>query len=342
MRVVEVTEPGGPEVLNIVDRPKPMPGAGEILIEVFAASVNRPDVQQRRGLYPPPPGVTDVLGLDAAGRVAAIGPGVDGLDVGDTVCALTNGGAYADYVVVPAAQCMPVPRGLDFIEAASLPEAFFTAWNNIIWLGRLAKGETLLVQGGTSGVGLAGMQIARHLREARVFATAGSDDKLAICLKAGADAAFNYREDWSGQIRALAGEHCIDVALDGQAGPYVQAQLDLLAPDGRLVLIASHQSPFAEVNVRHLVRRRLTLTGSTLRPRSSAYKGRIASALVDNVWPLLETGRIETHIHAALPFEAVRDAHAILDANAQVGKVVLVMNDAEARRIPAPLPVRMG
>lgn len=325
MRVVEITRPGGPEVLEIVDRPRPVPGPGEVLLEVYAASINRPDVQQRRGLYPPPPGATDIPGLDAAGRIAAVGAGVNMPAVGDAVCALTNGGAYADFVVVPAVQCMPVPRGLSFLEAASLPEAFFTAWNNIIWLGRLAEGETLLVQGGSSGVGMAGIQMAKLLRGARVFATGGSADKLDACRAVGADAVFNYREDWTGQIRALAGEHGVDVALDAQAGPYIQAQLDLLAYDGRLVLIASHQSKVSEVNTRDLVRRRLTLTGSTLRPRPPEYKGRIAAALVREVWPLLADGRVTTRIHATLPLEEVQTAHAMLDANEQIGKVVLVM-----------------
>lgn len=334
MRVVEITQPGGPEVLEIVDRPRPVPGPGEVLLEVYAASVNRPDVQQRRGLYPPPPGASDIPGLDAAGRIAATGAGVDTLAVGDAVCALTNGGAYADFVVVPAVQCMPVPRGLSFVEAASLPEAFFTAWNNIIWLGRLAQSETLLVQGGSSGVGMAGIQMAKLLRNARVFATGGSADKLDACRAVGADAVFNYREDWAGQIRALAGEHCIDVALDAQAGPYIQAQLDLLAYDGRLVLIASHQSMVSEVNTRDLVRRRLTLTGSTLRPRPPEYKGRIAAALVREVWPLLVDGRMTTRIHAALPLEDVRAAHAMLDANEQIGKVVLMMAPEQAGERP--------
>jgi NADPH2:quinone reductase len=335
LRVVEITRPGGPEVLAIADRPIPVPGPGEVLLDVYAASVNRPDIQQRRGLYPPPPGATDIPGLDAAGRVAALGEGVENLAVGDAVCALTNGGAYADHVVVPAVQCMPVPAGLSFVEAASLPEAFFTAWNNIIWLGRLGQGETLLVQGGSSGVGLAGIQMARHLRDARVFATAGSAEKRDVCKAAGANAVFNYRNDWANEIRALAGEHCIDVALDAQAGPYIQAQLDLLAYDGRLVLIASHQSPVSEVNTRDLVRRRLTLTGSTLRPRPAQYKGRIAAALVDKVWPFLADGRMTTRIHATLPLEQVQDAHALLDANEQIGKVVLTMAPDHAAEIPA-------
>lgn len=335
MRAVHVREPGGPEVLDIVEQPVPAPGPGEVLIEVYAASVNRPDVQQRRGLYPPPPGTTDILGLDAAGRIVAAGPGVETLRLGEPVCALTNGGAYADYVVVPAVQCLPVPTGFSFIEAASLPEAFFTAWNNVLRLGRLAHGETLLVQGGTSGVGLAAIQIAKQLRDARVFATAGTAEKLAICTEAGADAVFNYREDWGAAIRALAGEHAIDVVLDGQAGPYVQWHIDLLAFDGRVVCIASHQGATSEVNVRDLVRRRLTLTGSTLRPRPPAYKGGIAAELLEHVWPLLADGRITTRIHAVFPLEQVREAHAVLDANNQVGKVVLALDPEKAKAIPA-------
>lgn len=334
MRVVEITRPGGPEVLDIVERPVPVPGPGELLLAVHAASVNRPDVQQRRGLYPPPPGVTDIPGLDAAGRVAALGEGVEGIAIGEAVCALTNGGAYADYVVVPAVQCMKLPKGFSFIEAASLPEAFFTAWNNIIWLGRLAEGETLLVQGGSSGVGMAGIQMAKNLRGARVFATAGSPEKRQACLDVGADAVFDYRQDWAGDIRVTAGEHCLDVVLDAQAGPYVQAQLDLMAPDGRLVFIASHLGKTAEVNIRDLVRRRLTITGSTLRPRPPAYKGKIAQALVAKVWPLLESGQIRTHIHAVFPLEDVRQAHAVLDANEQLGKVVLTMDAERAAERP--------
>ena len=333
LRVVQIARPGGPEVLDIVERPVPAPGPGEVLLNVYAASVNRPDIQQRRGLYPPPPGVTDIPGLDAAGTVAAIGDGVDTVKIGDAVCALTNGGAYADCVVVPAAQCMPLPRGFSFIEAASLPEAFFTAWNNIIWLGRLAQGETLLVQGGSSGVGMAGIQMARLLRGARVFATAGSAEKRAACMDLGADAVFDYRQDWAGAIRDHAGEHCLDVALDAQAGPYVQQQLDLMAPDGRLVFIASHQGATAEVNIRDLVRRRLTLTGSTLRPRSAAYKGQIAKALVDAVWPLLADGRMTTRIHAVFPLADVRQAHALLDANEQLGKVVLAVDSERASEV---------
>jgi NADPH:quinone reductase len=327
MNVVEITRPGGPEVLAVRERPIPMPGRGEVVIKVAAAGVNRPDIQQRRGLYPPPPGASDIPGLDVAGMIEAIGEGVTWPRAGDSVCALVNGGGYAEYCLAPALQCMPLPRGMGFVEAASLPEVFFTAWNNVIWLGRLDRGETLMVQGGTSGVGMAAIQIARHLRDAQVIATAGTDEKCRVCLEIGAAAAVNYRiEDWSARAKELTGGRGVDVILDGQAGPYTDRELETLAFDGRLVLIASHLGATAEVNVRNIVRRRLTLTGSTLRPRPPEYKGRIARELVEQVWPLLENGRIRTHVCATYPLSKVADAHAVLDANEQIGKVVLVVD----------------
>jgi NADPH2:quinone reductase len=340
MRVVEIEKPGGPDVLRIVERVRPSPGAGEVLIRVAAAAVNRPDVQQRRGLYPPPPDASDILGLDVAGIVHETGSGVEALQVGETlkvgmpVCALVNGGGYAEFCVVPAVQCMPLPHGLNFVEAASLPEVFFTAWNNLVWLAGLKGGETLLVHGGTSGVGMAGIQIARQICGATVLATAGSAEKRAICVEAGAEAAFDYKGAWDDEIREMTHGEGVDVILDGQAGPATQRQLDLLKYDGRLVFIASHQGITAEVNVRQLVRRRLTMTGSTLRPRPPAYKGRLASELVSQVWPLIESGRITTRIHAALPFQDVREAHAILDDNRQIGKVVLIVDPALAEIVP--------
>lgn len=337
MRVVEIAEAGGPEVLRIVEQPRPEPGAGEVLIRVAAAGVNRPDIQQRRGLYPPPPDASPIPGLDVAGLVEAVGAGVTGLSVGDAVCALVNGGGYAEYCVVSALQCMPVPRGFTFIQAASLPEVYFTAWNNVIWLGRLAEGESLLVQGGTSGVGMAAIQIARKLRNATVFATAGTDEKLAVCREIGAHAAVSYRGTWDDEVRALTRGEGVDVILDAQAGPYTQMQFDLLRPDGRLVFIASHLGETAEVNVRAIVRRRLTLTGSTLRPRPAAYKGRIASELVAQVWPLLETGEITTRIHAVFAFDDVRDSHRMLDGNEQIGKVVLAVDEELAGTVARPM-----
>lgn len=338
MRVVEIRGAGGPEVLHFADQSKPHPGPQEVIIRVIAASVNRPDVQQRRGLYPPPPNASPIPGLDVAGIVEEIGDEVTGVAVGDAVCALTNGGGYADYCAVPAVQCMPIPKGCTFVEAASLPEAFFTAWNNVIWGGRLAEGETLLVQGGTSGVGMAAIQIARQLRNAIVYATAGTDIKRQICLDIGAQAAIDYRGDWDKEILEQTGGDGVDVILDAQAGPYTQKQLDLLKYDGRLVFIASHQGEKAEVNIRNIVRRRLSLSGSTIRPQPPAYKGRIASALLKEVWPLIEAGRITTRIHAVLPFKDVREAHGILDRNEQIGKVVLAVDTSLAETHPNESP----
>ncbi|MGK9052929.1 NAD(P)H-quinone oxidoreductase [Neorhizobium petrolearium] len=334
MQAISIERPGGPEVLQVIEQPRPRPQAGEVLVRVVAAGVNRPDVQQRRGLYPPPPDASVIPGLDVAGIVEEVGDGVDAPQMGDAVCALVNGGGYAEFCVVPAVQCMPVPKGLSFVEAASLPEVFFTAWNNLIWLARLGPGETLLVHGGTSGVGMAGIQIARHLRNATVFATASSDEKREVCRSIGAEAAVDYRGLWDEDIRALTRGEGVDVILDGQAGPNTQRQLDLLKEDGRLVFIASHQGSTAEVNIRALVRRRLTVTGSTLRPRPSSYKGRLAKDLIAEVWPLLEDRRIVTRIHQVVPFLDVQEAHRILDENRQIGKVVLAVDPMLAETVP--------
>ncbi|MBW6401352.1 NAD(P)H-quinone oxidoreductase [Roseomonas sp. HJA6] len=336
MRAIEIRGKGGPEVLALADRPVPACGPGEVLVRVAAAGVNRPDVQQRKGLYPPPPGVTDIPGLDVAGIVEAVAPGVDWPRPGDAVCALVSGGGYAEYCVVPAPQCMPLPHGFSFAQAATLPEVFFTAWNNVFWLGRIAEGETLLVQGGTSGVGMAAMQMARELRGATVIATSSSADKRAVCLEYGAQHAVDYREaDWPDQVRALTGGRGVDVILDGQGGDYTPIEMGLLAMDGRLVLIASHRAPTAEISTREVYIRRLTLTGSTLRARPPAYKGRIARELVEQVWPLLEDGRIRTHICGIHRLEEAAAAQAVLDANAQIGKLVLTVAD-DAMAVPEP------
>ena len=338
MRAIEIRGKGGPEVLALVDRPVPDCGPGEVLVRVAAAGVNRPDVQQRKGLYPPPPGVTDIPGLDIAGIVETVAPGVAWPRPGDAVCALVAGGGYAEFCAVPAPQCMPVPRGLSFAQAATLPEVFFTAWNNVFWLGRLAEGETLLVQGGTSGVGLAAIQMARHLRAARVIATASSAEKRAVCLAHGADGVVDYREaDWPERVRDLAGGWGVDVILDSQGGDYTPIEMGLLAVDGRLVLIASHRAPRAEISTRDVYIRRLTLTGSTLRGRPPAYKGRIARELVEQVWPLLEDGRIRSHLCGVHPLEEAGAAQSVLDANAQIGKLVLTVSDL-AGTVPEPPP----
>lgn len=326
MKAIAISRPGGPEVLDIVEREKPVAGVGEILVKVEAIGLNRPDVQQRRGLYPPPAGASDLPGLDIAGTIEAVGTGVDTSRIGERVCALANGGGYAEYCAVPAVQAMPIPRGLSVVEGASLPEVFFTAWNNVVWLGRLARGERLLVQGGTSGVGIAALQIANRLFDAETYATAGTEEKRAVCRQLGARAAVDYHDaDWPDQVKAAAGGKGMDVVLDGQAGPYTQKQLDLLDFDGRLVLIASHLAEFSEINTRLLVRRRLTLTGSTLRPRPAEYKGRIAAELVQKVWPLIESGAITTRIHEVFAFDQMREAHAVLDRNEQIGKIVVTL-----------------
>ena len=326
MKAIAISRPGGPEVLEMVERDQPVPGEGEVLVRVEAIGLNRPDVQQRRGLYPPPPNASDLPGLDIAGTIEAVGVGIDAARIGERVCALANGGGYAEYCTVPAVQAMPIPKGLSVVEGASLPEVFFTAWNNVVWLGRLARGERLLVQGGTSGVGIAALQIARHLFDAETYATAGSEEKREVCRALGVKAAVDYHDaDWPEQVRAAAGGNGMDIILDGQAGPYTQKQLDLLDYDGRLVLIASHLGEISEVNTRQLVRRRLTLTGSTLRPRPAEYKGRIAKELVEKVWPLIEAGTIATRIHKVFAFEQMREAHALLDRNEQIGKVVVTI-----------------
>ncbi|PZU08023.1 NAD(P)H-quinone oxidoreductase [Sphingomonas sp.] len=326
MRAIAIRGEGEAATIHVSDMAIPVPAAGEVLIRVVAASVNRPDVQQRRGLYPPPPGASPILGLDVSGIVVAAADDVRWPRPGDSVCALVNGGGYADYCRAPAGQCLPLPAGLGFIEAASLPEAYFTAWNALMNLGRLGTGEALLYQGGASGVGLAAIQIAARLRGARIVATASSAMKRDLCLAAGAAHAIDYRDaGWEAQARDLFGGGC-DVIVDAQAGPTSQPQLDLLADGGRLVLLASHAGAMADVNTRFLVRRQLTLTGGTLRPRSPAYKAALASALRQHVWPLIEAGRIRTHICATFPLERAMDAHRELEANRQIGKIVLILD----------------
>jgi NADPH2:quinone reductase len=334
MQVVRITKPGGPEVLFLQDEPRPEPQTGEVLVRVAAAGVNRPDIQQRRGLYPPPPGASEIPGLDVAGIVESVSPDVTWPRIGDAVCALVTGGGYAQYCRVPALQCMPIPAGYDFMRAAALPEVLFTSWNNVILLARLAEGESILVQGGSSGVGMATIQIAKLLRRARVFATAGSEQKRQVCRDLGAEIALDYRLDWVQPLLGATGDRGVDVILDAQAGPYTDRELQLLAFDGRLVLIASHLGERSDINVRQIVRRRLTLTGSTIRPRSPEYKGKIAETLVQQVWPLLEDGRMRLTVCATFALAQVARAHAMLDANEQIGKVVLIVDPALAGVIP--------
>lgn len=335
MQAVRITKPGGPEMLSLQDEPRPEPQAGEVLVRVAAAGVNRPDIQQRRGLYPPPPGASEIPGLNIAGVVESASPDLAWPRVGDAVCALVTGGGYAQYCRVPVQQCMPIPYGYDFARAAALPEVLFTSWNNVILLARLSEGESILVQGGTSGVGMATIQIAKLLRRAQIFATAGSEQKCQICRELGAEIALDYGSDWVQPLLEATGNRGVDVILDAQAGPYTDRELQLLAFDGRLALIASHLGERADINVRQIVRRRLTLTGSTIRPRSPEYKGQIAQALVRQVWPLLEDGRMRLDVCATFPLAEVARAHAMLDANQQIGKVVLSVDPELAGVIPS-------
>jgi NADPH2:quinone reductase len=296
-----------------------------VLIKVAAAGVNRPDVFQRKGAYPPPPGASDIPGLEVAGTVVSVSEGVTYPVVGDEVCALVTGGGYAEFCVAPAAQCLPVPRGLSLIEAASLPENYFTVWTNVFDRAHLAPGESLLVQGGSSGIGVSAIQLARALGS-RVFATAGSPEKCAACERLGAERAVNYHtEDFVAVTKAATGGVGVNVILDMVAGDYVPRELAALADEGRLVLISTLGGVKAEVNLRDVMVRRLTITGSTLRPRPVAFKGAIARALRAKVWPLFESGAVRPVIHATFPLERASEAHAMLEAGQHIGKVVLTV-----------------
>ncbi len=326
MQAVEIREPGAPEVLRLTERPQPQPGAGEVLLRVTASGVNRPDVMQRKGMYPAPPGASDLPGLEVAGEVLsgdAAAMAQAGLKPGDAVCALVAGGGYAQYCVAPVAQCLPVPRGLSPVEAASLPETFFTVWSNVFDRGALQPGETLLVQGGTSGIGVTAIQMAKALG-ARVIATAGSADKCAACLKLGADHAINYREqDFAAEALRLTGGRGVDVILDMVAGDYLAREVDCLAEDGRLVIIALQGGVKAGFNAARVLTRRLHITGSTLRPRPVEFKAKIAAALRETVWPLIESGAIRPVVHATFPAAEAAQAHALMESSQHVGKIVL-------------------
>ncbi|HET9692974.1 MAG TPA: NAD(P)H-quinone oxidoreductase, partial [Steroidobacteraceae bacterium] len=302
----------------------PRPGPDEVLIRVHAAGVNRPDVAQRQGLYPPPPGASPILGLEVAGEVVAAGDRAVGIPVGSAVCALANGGGYAEYCAVPAAQCLPWPRGFDAVRAAAVPETFFTVWANLFGHGRLAPGESVLVHGGTSGIGTTAIQLARAFG-ARVYATAGSPAKCAACVGLGAAAAFNYRtEDFSARIAELTGGRGVDVVLDIVGAPYFERNLASLAPDGRLVVVSTQQGPIVDrLDLFLVMRKRLTITGSTMRPRTTAQKAAIAADLRERVWPLLDAGSVAPVIHATYPFDRAGDAHRVMESSAHVGKLVL-------------------
>ena len=324
MTAIEISEPGGPGVLVPVEREVPEPAAGEVLVAVEAAGVNRPDVMQRQGLYPPPPGAPDIPGLEIAGTVVALGDGVASPAIGARVCALVTGGGYAEYCTAAAPLCLPVPGGFDAVEAAALPETFFTVWTNVFDRARLAESESILVHGGSSGIGTTAIQLARAFA-ATVYVTAGSKAKCDACLALGADAAINYRdEDFVERIGALTGGHGVDVVLDMVAGDYVARNLKCLAVEGRLVIIAVQHGPKVEgLNVLPIMLKRLTVTGSTLRPRTVEQKAVIARALEGKVWPLLESGRVKPIVHSRFPLTDAAAAHRLMESSEHIGKIVL-------------------
>lgn len=326
MRAVEISTPGKPEVLVPCERLRPEPKPGELLIAVQASGVNRPDVLQRKGLYPMPPGVSDLPGLEIAGTVAA-GSEQDlaaaGLRIGDPVCALVAGGGYAQYCVAPAGQCLPIPKGLSMVQAASLPETFFTVWQNVFAIAALQAGETLLVQGGSSGIGVTAIQLAKA-RGAKVIVTAGTDEKCAACVALGADHGINYKtQDFVAEVKALTNGRGVNVVLDMVGGAYIGREVECLADDGRLALIATQGGNASQFDCGLVLRKRLAITGSTLRPRSVAYKTALAEELRSQVWPLIESGAIKPVIHQVFPAEQAAAAHALMETSTHVGKIVL-------------------
>ena len=322
MRAVEISRPGGPEVLRVTDVATPALKANEVLVKVAAAGVNRPDVLQRMGLYPVPPDASPLPGLEIAGEVVSPGKTVK---VGDKVCALANGGGYAEFCAVPEVQALPVPKNLSMVEAASLPETCFTVWGNVYDRGQLAPGETLLVQGGSSGIGVTAIQMAAATGN-RVFATAGSDEKVAACVKLGAEKAFNYKtQDWVAEVRAATGGRGVNVILDMVGGDYVPRELKCLAEEGRLVFIAFLRGPKTELDIAQVMQKRLHITGSTLRPRSAEFKGYLAKHLREKIWPHLEAGRIKPQVYRTFPLEEAGEAHRLMESSQHIGKIVLTL-----------------
>ncbi|MBI3403135.1 MAG: NAD(P)H-quinone oxidoreductase [Acidobacteria bacterium] len=325
MIAIEIREPGAPEVLVAAERPTPVPAAGEVLIKVAAAGVNRPDIFQRLGRYPPPPGASDIPGLEVAGTIEALGPDVRDWKTGDAVCALVAGGGYAQYCTAPSPQCLPVPRGLDMTAAAALPETFFTVWTNVFERGRLTAGESILIHGGSSGIGTTAIQLARAFG-ARAFATAGSAEKCAACERLGAERAINYRDaDFAAAVKDATGGRGVDVVLDMVGGEYFARNIDVLAVEGRLVEIATLKGVQAELNIQTIMQRRLTITGSTLRARPVADKGVIAAAVHRHVWPLLESGAVKPIVHATFPLRDAAGAHRLMESSVHIGKIVLTV-----------------
>ena len=326
MTYVHAEGAGGPDLLRLVAGPVPVAKPDEVLIRVLAAGVNRPDVAQRQGSYPPPPGASPILGLEVAGQVAAVGGDLTQWSIGDRVCALTNGGGYAEYCTAPATQCLPWPNGYDGVRAGALPETSFTVWANLFQLGRLSPGETALVHGGSSGIGVTAIQFA-HEFGARIFATAGSDDKCSACLRLGADAAINYRtQDFAAEVKTLTEGRGVDVILDMVGAPYMTRNVRSLALDGRLVIIAFLEgSKVPEFDFIPVLVRRLAITGSTMRPRTAAQKGAIAAELLAKVWPVLDGGRCPPVIHATFPLSQVTEAHRLMESSQHIGKIMLTV-----------------
>jgi len=324
MIAIEISTFGGPEVLVPVERPRPVPQAGEVLIKVAAAGVNRPDASQRRGGYPPPPGASDIPGLEVAGTIVELGADAGAWRVGDSVCALVAGGGYAEYCTAPAPQCLAVPQGLDMVAAAAIPETFFTVWSNVFERGRLTAGESILVHGGSSGIGTTAIQLA-HVLGARVLATAGSAEKCAACERLGATHAINYKTtDFVAAVKAATDGRGVDVVLDMVGGAYLPRNIEILALEGRLVQIALLGGASASFNMAPLLFKRLTITASTLRARSIAEKGVLAAAVKAHVWPLIESGAVRPVIHSTFPLRSAADAHRLLESSAHIGKIVLV------------------
>ena len=324
MTAVEIAQPGGPDVLRPVTMPVPEPGAGELLIRVAAAGINRPDVLQRKGVYPPPPGASPLPGLEVAGTVAALGPDATGWALGDTVCALLAGGGYAEFAVAPIQQCLPVPAGLSMEEAAGLPETVFTVWTNLFERAALKAGETVLIHGGSSGIGTTAIQMAKAFG-ARVLTTAGSDEKCAACRELGADRAINYRsEDFVQVCLDETDGHGVDVVLDMVGGAYIERNIEALAVEGRHVSIAFLGGAKVTLNMQKMMVKRLTLTGSTLRPQTVEAKGAIAAALLRHVWPLIAEGRMRVVVHKTFPLAQASAAHALMESSSHIGKIVLV------------------
>jgi len=327
MQAITIPQPGGPEVFEIGQRPTPQPAAGEVLIKVAAAGINRPDIAQRKGIYPPPPGASDIPGLEIAGTITALGEGVGRWHIGDKVCGLVSGGGYAEYCTIPEGQCLPKPENLSFAEAASLPETYFTVWSNVFDRAKLLPGETLLVHGGTSGIGVAAIQMAKALGST-VYITAGSDEKCKFCEQLGATKAINYKtENFRDAIKLLTGSKGVNVILDMVGGDYTPDNIKSLGYDGRLVVISALKGKDATIDLNLITHKRLTITGSALRVRDVAFKSAIARNLERHIWPLLASGQIKPVIYKTFPFGEVADAHRLMESSEHIGKIVLTFGD---------------